>query len=215
MGQLAQMFVESVVLGPIGTNCYFLVNADTMEMVVIDPASSSERVRGIVEEKEWKCVAILLTHGHFDHIGAVDALKEEWHVPVYASIEEQELVQDPDMNASYMIRGNITAHPDHWVKDSDMLELAGAKIRVLSTPGHTVGSVCYYLPEQGILFSGDTLFAESIGRTDMPTGSEGRLLASLRDKIALLPEDTKVYTGHGEDTVIGYEKKYNPYMGLA
>lgn len=213
MGQSTAFKVETMVLGPIGTNCYFLVNEDTKEAVVVDPASAPGRIKEKLTENQWKLTAILLTHGHFDHIGAVDELKEEFQIPVYASRKEQELVADPALNASDMIRGNIAAHPDHWIGDLDVLNLLGAAIQVLATPGHTVGSVCYYLPQQGILFSGDTLFAESVGRTDMPTGSAKQLLASIQSKLSVLPDDTVVYTGHGEDTTIGYEKKYNPYMG--
>ncbi|MDD6208628.1 MAG: MBL fold metallo-hydrolase [Clostridiales bacterium] len=213
MGQTAALKVETMVLGPIGTNCYFLVNEDTKEVLLIDPASSPERIGEKLKENQWKLAAILLTHGHFDHIGAVDQLKEQFQIPVYACRLEQELVEDPSINASDMILASITAHPDQWVNDLDVLKLIGTTIQVLSTPGHTVGSVCYYLPEQDILFSGDTLFAESVGRTDMPTGSAKQLLSSLREKLSPLPDHTKVYTGHGEDTTIGYEKKYNPYMG--
>lgn len=210
----APLKVETMVLGPIGTNCYLLVNEDTKEALIIDPASSADRIKEKMGENGWKPGAILLTHGHFDHIGAVDELKKEYQIPVYASKKEKELIADPSLNGSDMIRGNIVAHPDTWIDDQDVLALSGITIQVISTPGHTGGSVCYYLPEQGILFSGDTLFAESVGRTDMPTGSQRQLVDSLVKKLSHLPDDTSVYTGHGEDTTIGYEKKYNPYMGM-
>ena len=202
--------VKSLVLGPIATNCYFLANRETKEMVLIDPAASPGRIKDLAEKYQYRPVAILLTHGHFDHIEAMDALKRDWQVPVYASEEEKEILQDPGANLSVMMtRGGFRAEADCYFRDGDVLELAGFSLQVIATPGHTKGSVCFYLPEEKILFSGDTLFQGSCGRTDFPTGSMSQIVRSIRERLFVLPEDTRVFPGHEGETTIGMEKIYN------
>ena len=160
-------------------------------------------------------VAILLTHGHFDHADGVEDLKKQFDtdIPVYACEEEKETLADPVVNLSGMMgRGAKTYHADFFVKDEETLSLAGFTVKVLFTPGHTPGGCCFYLPQQKILFSGDSLFCGSIGRTDFPRGSMAELVRSVKEKLLTLPEEVTVYAGHNESTTIGDEKRYNPFL---
>lgn len=155
-------------------------------------------------------VAILLTHGHYDHMLAAEAVSKRFGIPVYAHEAEQEVLRDAQKNLSAAWSSPYTMEADRTVKEGDVLTLAGYEIRVMHTPGHTKGSVCYYLPEAGVLLSGDTLFCESYGRYDFPTSSGRDLVASVKRLLRELPENVKVYPGHNESTEIGYEKRYNP-----
>ena len=151
--------------------------------------------------------AILLTHGHFDHIGAVISLRNHYNIPVYASKNEVPLLLDASLNLSQMVNGHYSIEVDETINDNDTLELIGMKIKCMLTPGHTSGSMCYLI--QDCLFSGDTLFEESYGRVDFPTGSLIDLKKSIK-KLLLLDENTKVYPGHGNVTSILHEKNHNP-----
>ena len=156
-------------------------------------------------------MAVLLTHGHFDHIIGVPEVKRAFHLPVYASETEDAMLADTSLNLSCHLLGKQTSfHADVLVRDGDELELLGYKWKVIATPGHTSGSVSYYIPQEGVLLSGDTLFYESYGRTDLATGSSSDITDSLLNKLFVLPEDTMVYPGHGDPTTIGYEKEHNP-----
>lgn len=202
------------VVGPVQTNCYFYYDENTREGIVVDPGDEPEKIRGYVEKKELKIQGILLTHGHFDHIMAVEELKKEWNVPVYAAAEERRVLENPQLNLSVQIGKPVSLSVDYYLKDGEEVELLGEKMKCILTPGHTCGGMCYYFPRQGILFSGDTLFQESVGRTDFPTGSMSTLIRSIREKILVLAPATKVCPGHGMMTSIENEKMYNPYAAL-
>ena len=150
-------------------------------------------------------------HGHFDHIWGANELRRLSGAPIYAYEEEKKVCENAAMNVSDQAGRPETVIPDHYVKDGELLEFAGMRFRLIATPGHTAGSCCYYMEEEKILLSGDTLFEGSVGRTDFPTGSMSSLVRSIKDKLLVLPEDVTVYPGHGEKTTIGDEKKYNPY----
>ena len=133
----------------------------------------------------------------------------------YLNLQEDmdaQMVEDPSLNACAMIGARVSVKADRTVKDGDVLNLAGMEIRVIHTPGHTPGGACYYFPKEEVLFSGDTLFCESVGRTDLPGGSMSALVRSIKEKVLKLPDLTIVYTGHGEPTKIGFEKQYNPFI---
>ncbi len=198
-------------LGMIQTNVYVAVHEDTGECVIVDPADSANVIAQQLSARSLKPVAILLTHGHFDHIGAVDDLRDLYSIPVLALREEQHLLADPEENLSDNYGMNLSIQADEWLTDGQELTLAGEKFTVIATPGHTEGGACYYLPERDVLFSGDTLFCCSIGRTDFPTGSSSALVTSLREKLLVLPESTVVYPGHNEATSIEWEKEHNPW----
>ncbi|MCI5479675.1 MAG: MBL fold metallo-hydrolase [Lachnospiraceae bacterium] len=204
--------VERVLCGSVGTNCYFLINTQTQETVIIDPADDAPMLSAKLKEKNLKPAAILLTHGHYDHIMAVEELRKEYGIPVIAHEEEKQILENPRGNLSTMIGMPFTVKADRFVKDEELLVTAGFSIRVLHTPGHTIGGCCYYLADENLLFSGDTLFWESVGRTDFPTGSMSALVRSIKEKLMVLPESTRVYPGHMGSTSIENEKQNNPFL---
>ncbi|RDU23945.1 MBL fold metallo-hydrolase [Anaerosacchariphilus polymeriproducens] len=209
---MKQINIEQYVVGMVQTNCYIAVNSITKEAVIIDPADQAELLEKKITEKGVKPVAILLTHGHFDHILAAEELAGSYKIPVYAHGDECEILKTPSLNLSTMSHREVKMEPDVILKDNQEIELAGFQIRVLHTPGHTKGSVCYYMEEEEVLFSGDTLFQQSVGRTDFPTGSSVEIVRSIKEKLAILPDSVQVYPGHEGITSIGHEKKFNPFI---
>ncbi len=200
------------VLGMVGTNCYIIVNEDSKQCVVVDPADHAKGIYGVVEQAECKLEGILLTHGHFDHILAAQELKDMSGAKIYASEEEKSILSSSQHNLSAVMgEGAITLEADEYLKDGVEYEVAGIKFKALHTPGHTKGSMCFYIKECDTLISGDTLFAESVGRTDFPTGSMSQIVNSIKTKLFALPGDTRVLPGHGDETSIDYEKMHNPY----
>lgn len=207
-----QTEVLRYIVGPVCTNCYLLVNHKTGELLVVDPGDQAQLIEKQIEKTGAKPVAILLTHGHFDHAGAAEALADKYQISIYAHEAERETLEDPGLNFCGMIGEHKVYHADIFVKDEEVLNLAGFSIRVFFTPGHTIGGCCYYIADEKILFSGDTLFQESVGRTDFPRGSASDLIRAIREKLMPLPDDVTVYTGHDESTLIGYERMHNPYL---
>ncbi len=208
---MKKLQLEILQLGMIMTNCYLVINRETKEALIIDPADEAERIGQRIAALAAKPCAVLLTHGHFDHIGAADALRDVYGIPVLAMDREQEILENPGKNLSVNYGAGFTVKADRFLKDGEEFSLAGFEIQVLHTPGHTAGGACYYLPEEGVLFSGDTLFCGTVGRTDLPTGSMAQIRDSLHKKLFTLPDDTEVFPGHGESTDLSYEKQYNPY----
>lgn len=208
------MKIEAMVLGDVRTNCYLLINEETKEALVVDPADRADVIVRKLIDEGLTLKAILLTHGHGDHILAAGDLKKQFGVKVYAAKAEEALLSDAAQNLSKALFGiAVTVKPDILLEDGQEFEAAGIRLRMLHTPGHTPGGCCYYQEEEKVLFSGDTLFCGSIGRTDFPGGSLSELVRSVKEKLLVLPEDVKVYPGHEEMTTIGHEKRYNPYMG--
>lgn len=204
--------VEEYHVGAIGTNCYFLINNETKEMLVIDPGGNGEMLIAKIEEAGLKPVAILLTHGHFDHVMAAGELASRYGIKRYIHEADRDTLGDPRMNVSPMLGESLVFEADCFFKDQDVLELAGFQLKVLFTPGHTPGGACFYAEEEKIVFTGDSLFCESIGRTDFPGGSASKLVHSVQDKLMTLSDDVKVYPGHEGLTSIGRERMYNPYL---
>jgi glyoxylase-like metal-dependent hydrolase (beta-lactamase superfamily II) len=204
-------------VGMIQTNFYYLHREGEKNTIVFDPADYGKEIYDELTRKGLEIKAIFLTHGHFDHILGVAALKEASGAPVYASALERDLLADPDLNTSSQLRRSCILEADHYLNDGDKVTEAGITMQMLSTPGHTEGSCCYYIEggETGgdpMLISGDTLFEGSVGRTDLPTGSMHEIVESIRTKLYILPDSTQVYTGHGGSTSIGYEKKNNFFV---
>lgn len=209
------MTIDSIVVGMVQTNCYFVTNTSTKETLIIDPGAEEKRILDYLREKELKPCAILLTHGHFDHIMAVNELRQALSVKVYACKEERELLEDTALNCSYDFGKPYQVVADVLLKDGAEFSAAGFSVKLLHTPGHTAGSCCYHVvAEEGqeALFSGDTVFMESVGRCDLPTGNVRKIVESLK-KLLKLEADLLVYPGHGPRTSIGYEQKNNPYAG--
>lgn len=210
-----QKIVISNVLGPCATNTYTIANPETREAVIVDPAARGDFLAKMYKDQRLKPVAIVLTHGHFDHIGALAALRESYpDIKVYAGAAEKELLANPRLNLSEMFGTTMSESADIYLEDGEEIELIGAKVRAIHVPGHTIGGTCYYFVDDGICFSGDTLFNESVGRSDFPTGDEHALLTSIKDKLFTLPESTVVYPGHNSKTDIRYEKNNNPYFWM-
>ena len=204
--------IDSRILGMVGTNCYLLCNMDIKECVLIDPADSQDEISRMIDESGCSLKGILLTHGHFDHIMAADAVRDKYGVKVYASCDEKNTLEQPHINLGEAYGLKLSVKADVWHKDGEILKLAGFDIEVLHTPGHTEGGSCYYIREIGVLFSGDTLFCGSVGRTDFPGGSMSEIVRSIKEKVMVLPDDTKVYPGHGEGTSVGYERVNKPFL---
>ena len=199
------MNIKIITQGPISTNTYLVMNND--ECLIIDPELTAGSIINIISEFKLTPKAILLTHGHFDHIGAVIKLREHYSIPVYASEVEIPLLLDSSLNLSQMVNGHYSIEVNKTIEDDELLNLIGLDIRCILTPGHTSGSMCYLIED--CLFSGDTLFEESYGRYDFPTGSLSDLRKSIK-KLLQLDEKIKVYPGHGNVTSIDHERKYNP-----
>ena len=200
-----------LVLGDMGTNCYIIGDPDSKEAFVIDP-DDGPAVVDTLKERGLTCIGILLTHGHSDHIHGVQTLMDTYGVPVYIHERDLPCLYDPQVNLS-ALHGRpvtITGGTIKTVKDGQHIGSGKMDFQVLETPGHTVGGVCYYMSPA--VFVGDTLFRESVGRTDFPGGNFETLVQSIRTKLFTLPDQTMAYPGHGPETQIAFEKETNPYL---
>ena len=206
------MKVERFLTGILSTNCYVAWNEQTKEAVIVDPAAYSKKLAEFLREEGLKPQAVLLTHGHFDHIMGLDALLEEYPVPVYVHEAEKGLIADPKTNLSLTYTNGYVFEDATYVTDCQKIAAAGVTFEVLFTPGHTSGGCCYYAETENMLFSGDTLFRCSVGRSDLPTGDETTLIRSIKEKLLVLPENTVVYPGHMAATTIQTEKTANPFL---
>ena len=204
--------IERYEVGHLRTNCYIIKDKDTNKMTIIDPGYKSYNVESIINKNIDNIEYILLTHGHFDHIMAVKEVKEKYQIPVYACRQEEAMLAEPTVNMTAVYGRSCSIKPDVLLDDGQIFEAAGFSIQMFHTPGHTKGSCCYYIEDEGVLFSGDTLFCGSVGRTDFPGGSSAEIVRSLHKLVDALPEDTEVFPGHDTSTTIGYEKRYNPFV---
>ena len=217
--------IENIVLGMCATNCYavfdggaktpggYVDDGQLKEAVIIDPAADAACIEAMIARYNLRPVAVLLTHGHFDHLSAADAVRKRYGIKVYAGNEERSVMNSSSSNLSLPFTGEgMTFEADEYFKPGEELDFAGFRIGTIPVPGHTIGSVCYYFEEQKVLFSGDTLFAGSVGRSDFPTGNAGQLIRAIKSGLMSLPDDVKVYPGHGESTTIGCERVNNPFI---
>lgn len=213
---MVEMMIEvvTIIVGIVSTNCYLVYNVDNKEAVIIDPGDKAEEIIKRVDELNLSVRAILITHGHFDHIGAADALRNNYSVKVYSGEHEKDVISNIDLNGSKFFKLNYEVEADILLKDNEELNICGIRFTILYTPGHTKGGICYYIPDEKMLFCGDTLFYESIGRTDRPTGDKEVLYKSIRNLYNNLPDDIILYPGHGQKTTIGHEKINNPYVNI-
>ena len=207
------MKVAHVLLPVCAMNCYLAINDKTGESIIVDPGSAPDRIKKAVEASGTRPVAIILTHGHFDHVGAAEEIAKEYDIKVYAYEKEKETLENPAVNLSGdMVFSPKSYQVDVYLKDDEEVELAGLKFKCLGTPGHTPGGCCFYFEDAGVLFTGDTLFCGSVGRTDFPGGSMSQLVDSIKTKLMVLPDDTICYPGHESATTIGDERIYNPFL---
>ena len=205
---MSRIKIRSVLVSECYTNCYLCMNTETKEGFIVDPGDDELKISANVSHIEMKPVAILLTHGHFDHIGAVEKLKKRYDIPVYASEVEDRLLLDNRANLSSMFGEPTMICADKFLRDGENVNIAGFDIKFILTPGHTPGSGCYYIADENVLISGDTLFHASRGRTDFPGGSEAAIINSIKEKLLKLPGNTDVYPGHMDTTKIDDEKVY-------
>ncbi len=195
-----------------GTNCY-IVWDENKNGVIIDPGFIDSRIKTIIDENDLIIHYILLTHGHFDHIGAVEKLKKETGAQVLIHENDKACLTDPKRNLSYLAGLDLSGQEaDGFLVDEEILQVGNLSFKIIHTPGHSKGGVCFLINKH--LFSGDTLFNSSIGRTDFFDSDMNELIAAIRHKLFVLPDDILVYPGHGENTMIGYEKKHNPYLNF-
>lgn len=199
-------------MGVCATNCYYVYREGSTEVIVFDPADRGGDIYHAITEKGFKIGAILLTHGHFDHIWGAEELRAKSGAGIYAYEKEQPMCESSGLNLSAQMGRACTIKVDCYRKDGEEIRVGDLKCRLLATPGHTTGSCCYYFEEDGKLFSGDTLFCQSVGRTDFPTGSMSEIVRSVKEKLMVLPDDVKVYPGHGDTTTIGFERENNPFL---
>lgn len=205
------MKIQHSVLGMCATNTYYVYDDETKRGLIVDPADSPDTIIARVDSLSMIPEAILITHGHFDHVLAMNKIREHYGIKVYAGLTEKQVLHDMAMNLTSSFGMGQTFDADIYLKDGEEFETAGYHIRAIEVPGHTIGGMCYYFDKQGVLFSGDTLFCESVGRSDFPGGSASALCRGIKDKLFVLPEHTKVYPGHMDETTIGNEIKYNPF----
>ena len=212
------MRINHYVVGMVQTNCYVVINDKTKECFVIDPGASGKQLAEKIKQDNLELKAVLLTHGHFDHVGGAQDLAEEFDVKIYAHEKEASTLKYPDKNVSWMVGKEESYKADVFLKDGEEIVIADFAIKVLHTPGHTEGGCCYYVADEAVIFTGDTLFAQSVGRTDFPGGSMSQIVRSIREKLLTLNEagnletDIMVYPGHNDPTTIETERMENPYL---
>lgn len=207
----SRLQVEPLVVGPLFSNCYIVWDEEIKEGVVIDPGDDADNIIETVKELDIKIKYILATHGHFDHIGGVTKLKKELGVEFLAHEEDFFFIEDGKKSASrWGINIDQPPKPDRFIDDGDKIKIGKFELEVLCTPGHSPGGISFL--HDKMVFAGDTLFQNSIGRTDFRKGSFEDLKKSIKTRLYTLPDDTIVYTGHGPVTTIGDEKKYNAFV---
>ena len=197
------MNIQTLTLGPLATNCYLVRADESSRAVIIDPAANSKRLLAALEEQGLTLEAILLTHAHFDHIGALKNLRAATNARVY--------IGEADKDDPSRMCHDLLTYTDTY-RDGDFVTAGGLRFQVLATPGHTPGHVSLYAPQAKAVFTGDTLFRESIGRTDLPGGDYSWIMRSILERLIPLGDETEVYPGHGESTTIGHESLYNPFV---
>lgn len=208
------MLFETIVVGDLGVNCYLLADSETKEGVVIDPGAEAEKILAVIRAKGIKVRYLLNTHGHFDHIGANRRVAEATGGTLMINREDEPFLSLAAHAArTYGLTAENSPPPAAYFADGDRIRFGRHELQVIHIPGHSPGGSCFYLADEALLISGDSLFAESIGRTDLPGGSQGLLVISIRTKLLTLPAETRVFPGHGPATTIGHEKQHNPYLG--
>lgn len=205
---------SQIPLGPLQTNCYVLVKEDKT-CLIIDPGEESEKLSNYIKQAQLKPLAIILTHAHFDHIGAVDDIREKYTIPAYIHEEEANWLVDPALNGSLkyeMIKTVRGKRADYIISGEQAMKIGDFHFYIYETPGHSPGSISLYFEDSQLVISGDALFNGSIGRTDLPFGNHHQLIKSIHDKLLILPEETIVLPGHGPATTIGQEMDSNPFL---
>ena len=202
------MQIETMIVSMFATNCYLVSCPQSREAIVIDPGAEGKRIIERIRELGLSLQMIVNTHGHIDHIGANSKLKQEWQIPVMLSEKDLDVYNNPGFGLGLVLKKQ--PQPEKYMSEGDIISFGHQSLKVLETPGHTDGGIC--LVGESMVFCGDTLFAGSIGRTDFPGASGELLLQSIRNKLLTLPDQTKVWPGHGPPTTIGVERQTNPFL---
>jgi len=199
------MIFEAVPVGSMQANCYILACAPGREAIIIDPGGQARKIQAVLDKHKLRCALVINTHGHYDHIGCDDY----FNAPVYVHSRDYAMLRDPELNFSAVFSSASSVKSEIRVlEDKDAIELDCLELEVIHVPGHTQGGIALLMkkPEKGILFTGDTLFFQGIGRCDLPGGSHQALVDSISQKLLVLPENVKIYPGHGRPSTIGQEK---------
>lgn len=204
--------IKIIPAGPLDVNCYVLKDEDTSKGVIIDPGGDGNKILSYIKEKNIDVQLIVNTHGHWDHIGAVDELRNALNVPVAIHKLDANMLTNPRSNlSSFLGPDGSTRSAERILADGDKISFGNSTLKVIHTPGHTPGGICLY-DGADVLFSGDTLFYFSVGRTDFPGGSSQELIKSITERLAEVSDTAKVYPGHGPATVMGNERRGNPFL---
>jgi len=206
------MIIETLTVGAVQSNCYIIGCAESGTGIIVDPGDEAERILEMVNTHRLSISHVLLTHAHFDHFMAAKAVVEATGAPLALHPEDLPLLQAGGGAPMFGLPMPAIHNPEIWLAEGDTIPCGSLSFRVLFTPGHAPGHVCFYEPAQGVLFDGDVLFAGSIGRTDLPGGNYETLMDSIAHKLMTLPDETVVYPGHGPRTTIGTERVSNPFL---
>lgn len=207
------MILEMLTVGPFQENCYIVGDEASGEGVLIDPGDEAARIAIAVEQTNLDISRILITHAHIDHVGAVATLVEEYACPVLMHAEAEPMLAQLPAQAMMMgLRFGKVPSVDGYIEDEEVVKVGGVELRSLYTPGHAPGHLAFYVESEGLVLAADALFAGSVGRTDLPGGNMEVLMRSIEERLLTLPDDTRVYPGHGPETTIANEKAHNPFL---
>jgi glyoxylase-like metal-dependent hydrolase (beta-lactamase superfamily II) len=207
------MILEMLTVGPFQENSYIIGDEDSGAGVVVDPGDEAARIALAVEQTDLEVGSIIVTHAHIDHVGAVAALADEYACPVLMHAEAEPMMKQLPTQAMMMgLKFGKVPAVDHHIGDGEVLEVGELRLRSLYTPGHAPGHLAFYVEDEGLVLSGDALFAGSVGRTDLPGGSMEVLMRSIEERLLTLPNETRVFPGHGPQTEIGNERTTNPFL---
>ena len=208
------MILEMLTVGPFQENCYIIGDEQTGIGALVDPGDEAARIALAVEQTGLDIGQIIITHAHIDHVGAVATLVDEYACPVLMHAEAEPMLEHLPTQAMMMgLRFGKVPTVDRHIEDEEVLDVGGLRLRSLYTPGHAPGHLAFYLEDEGLVLSGDALFAGSVGRTDLFGGNMDLLMRSINERLLTLPDETRVLSGHGPETTIGEERAHNPFLG--
>lgn len=207
------MHIETLVVGPLETNCYVASDPESKEAVVIDAGDEAAYILHYLEQNGLQVKTILNTHGHYDHTQANDAVREKTGAPLAIHTDDAELLAVPEkVSSRMMVKANPCKPPELLLHNNDVISFGKYSLKVIFTPGHTKGGCCFYEPSEKVCFTGDTLFRGGVGRTDLYGGNYGVLQHSIQERLHKLPDDVTIYPGHGPESTMAFERKNNPFL---